>query len=89
VPFFARCRESVPGERAALNAPIQGTASDLVKLAMIQAHSSLPIPLLLRVHDELIFECPTDEAEAMSQEIKSIMESVHPLKVPLRDQPPL
>ncbi len=50
------------GERAASNAPIQGTAADLVKLAMIQVNSSLPIPLLLQVHDEMLFECPIDEA---------------------------
>ena len=72
------------GERAAINAPIQGTASDLVKLAMIHVHESLPIPLLLQVHDELLFECPEDEAEEMSAEIKQIMESVVQLKVPLK-----
>ncbi len=72
------------GERAAINAPIQGTASDLVKLAMIRVHESLPIPLLLQVHDELIFECPEDEAAEMSEEIKAIMENVHQLKVPLK-----
>jgi len=72
------------GERAAINAPIQGTASDLVKLAMIHAHESLPIPLLLQVHDELLFECPEEDAEELKVEIKSIMESVAQLKVPLR-----
>lgn len=72
------------GERAAINAPIQGTASDLVKLAMIQVHQSLPIPLLLQVHDELIFECPKEDAKEMSEEIKRIMESVYELKVPLK-----
>lgn len=72
------------GERAAINAPIQGTASDLVKLAMIQAQQSLPIPLLLQVHDELLFECPKEDAEEMAQEIKRIMEAVYELKVPLK-----
>jgi DNA polymerase-1 len=72
------------GERAAVNAPIQGTASDLVKLAMIQVHASLPIPVLLQVHDELLFECCTEDADLMCGEIKKIMEAVYPLKVPLK-----
>lgn len=72
------------GERAAINAPIQGTAADLVKLAMIKVHQSLPVPLLLQVHDELLFECPKQDAELMCGEIKTIMESVYPLKVPLK-----
>src|SRR5262249_590822 len=72
------------GERAAINAPIQGTASDLIKLGMITVHESLPIPLLLQVHDELLFECPVDDAEAMSADIKSMMENIYQLKVPLK-----
>ncbi len=72
------------GERAAINAPIQGTASDLVKLAMIKVHESLPIPVLLQVHDELIFESPADEAEGLCADIKEIMESVYKLSVPLK-----
>jgi DNA polymerase-1 len=72
------------GERAAINAPIQGTASDLVKLAMIEVHNSLPIPLLLQVHDELLFECPQADAEEMAVEIKRIMESIYKLSVPLK-----
>jgi len=72
------------GERAAINAPIQGTASDLVKLAMIQVYNSLPIRLLVQVHDELIFESPIEDSEAMMVEIKRLMESVHPMKVPLK-----
>lgn len=72
------------GERAAINAPIQGTASDLVKLAMIKVHESLPIPLLLQVHDELIFECPDDEADQMCEDVQKIMESVYKLSVPLK-----
>lgn len=72
------------GERAAINAPIQGTAADLVKLAMIQVHRSLPVPLLLQVHDELLFECPTEEAEDTAADIKKIMESIYPMKVPLK-----
>lgn len=72
------------GERAAINAPIQGTASDLVKLAMIEAHNNLPIPLVLQVHDELIFESPKEEAETWCEEIKDIMENVFEMKVPLK-----
>ena len=72
------------GERAAINAPIQGTASDLVKLAMIRVHESLPIPVLLQVHDELIFECPAEDAAQMCEDIKKIMENVHKLDVPLK-----
>ncbi|HMN67361.1 MAG TPA: DNA polymerase I [Bdellovibrionales bacterium] len=72
------------GERAAINAPIQGTASDLVKLAMIQLHQKMPIPLLLQVHDELIFEAPEDEAEDYAKDIRRQMENVFTLKVPLK-----
>ncbi len=72
------------GERAAVNAPIQGTASDLVKLAMISVYNSLPIPLLMQVHDELLFECPIDEADEYCADIKAAMESVYKLKVPLK-----
>lgn len=72
------------GERAAINAPIQGTASDLVKLAMIEAHNNLPIPLVLQVHDELIFESPQEEVETWCEEIKGIMENVFEMKVPLK-----
>jgi DNA polymerase-1 len=72
------------GERQAINAPIQGTASDLVKLAMIRVHESLPIPLLLQVHDELLFECPDDEAKDYAKDIKEMMENVYQLKVPLK-----
>jgi DNA polymerase-1 len=72
------------GERAAINAPIQGTASDLVKLAMLRVYESLPIPLVLQVHDELLFECPKAEADDYGLDIKKIMESVFKLKVPLK-----
>lgn len=72
------------GERAAINAPMQGTAADLVKLAMIQLSESLDIPMLLQVHDELLFECPEKEVEDYAHEIKNVMESAYPLKVPLK-----
>jgi DNA polymerase I len=72
------------GERAAINAPIQGTAADLVKFAMIRLSESLDIPILLQVHDELLFEAPINEVDGYLAEIKETMESIHPLKVPLK-----
>jgi len=77
------------GERAAINAPIQGTASDLVKLAMIDVSrylqkNQMKIQLLLQVHDELIFEGVEQDLEAQSHEIKKIMENVVRLKIPLK-----
>jgi DNA polymerase-1 len=72
------------GERAAINAPIQGTAADLVKIAMIEAHQNLPIPLVLQVHDELIFESPIDDAATWCEEVKGLMEEVFTMKVPLK-----
>ncbi len=71
-------------ERAAINAPLQGTASDLVKKAMINLNESLPIPILSQVHDELLFECPSEYSKRESKEILSIMEKNDILKVPLK-----
>ena len=71
-------------ERAAINAPLQGTASDLVKKAMIDLNESLPIPILSQVHDELLFECPFESVKRESQEILSLMEKEDVLKVPLK-----
>lgn len=71
-------------ERAAINAPLQGTASDLVKKAMIISNESLPIPILSQVHDELLFECPIKSVKRESEEIKSVMEKDDKLKVPLK-----
>lgn len=72
------------GERAAINAPMQGTASDLVKMAMLKAHDSLTVPMLLQVHDELIFECPESQIEKQTEQIRQIMENVAKLHVPLK-----
>ena len=71
-------------ERAAVNAPIQGTASEIVKKAMIELEKSLPIPLVSQVHDELIFECPKGREEREQAFIVSIMENCVPLKAPLK-----
>lgn len=72
------------GERAAINAPIQGTASDLVKMAMINLRGQTSLQMLLQVHDELIFEGPKDEVPSEMAKICKYMESVAQLKVPLQ-----
>ncbi len=76
------------GERVALNAPIQGTAADIIKLAMIRVRNRLSAEglqgkLVLQVHDELIVECPEAEAEAVGLLVKEEMEAVARLPVPL------
>ncbi|MBI2861748.1 MAG: DNA polymerase I, partial [Chloroflexi bacterium] len=75
-------------ERAAINAPLQGTAADLMKLAMVQVdramqQQGLRSRMILQVHDELLFEVPKDEVEALEALVRDIMESVYPLSVPL------
>ena len=76
-------------ERIALNTPIQGTAADLIKLAMIRVEQALEkdfpeAKLLLQVHDELIVECPEAMAQAVAQRVSQEMESVAKLSVPLK-----
>ena len=76
------------GERVALNAPIQGTAADVIKAAMIRVRDRLLAQglkgrLVLQVHDELIVECPEEEAEAVQRLVKEEMEAVVSLPVPL------
>lgn len=75
-------------EREAINAPIQGTAADLVKLAMIKIYKrlkqeGLKARMLLQVHDELLLEVPPQEVERVGELVKHEMENVYPLKVPL------
>lgn len=72
------------GERAAINAPIQGTAADLVKKAMIELDQQCPLPMLLQVHDELVFEGTSSDIEKYRSQVISIMENVVQLKVPLK-----
>lgn len=72
------------GERAAINAPIQGTAADIVKKAMIQIAEQVPVPMILQVHDELIFEASPSEVDLYFQRIKNIMEQVLTIRVPLK-----
>ncbi|MEZ0373116.1 MAG: DNA polymerase I, partial [Candidatus Sericytochromatia bacterium] len=74
-------------ERVAINSPLQGTASDLIKLAMIRIHdwiqdSGQPIDLLLQVHDELVFEMPESLLASAIPELRRQMEEVWPLSVP-------
>jgi DNA polymerase-1 len=74
-------------ERAAINTPVQGSAADLVKLAMLSVHRALSARggarLLLQVHDELLVECPRGEAPATASLVKREMEGCYPLSVPL------
>lgn len=72
------------GERAAINAPIQGTAADIVKKAMIDVVNGTGVPMTLQVHDELIFEDTPDRLREATPQIVRIMESVVTLKVPLK-----
>ena len=80
--------ESQMAERMAVNTPVQGSAADLIKIAMIRIQKrindeNLPLRMMLQVHDELVFECPKDQVEAMAQMVKSEMEGAMELKVPL------
>jgi DNA polymerase-1 len=75
-------------ERIALNTPIQGTAADLIKLAMLRVEKALSehypqAQLLLQVHDELIVECPEDIASEVAQLVSREMEGIASLNVPL------
>ncbi len=72
-------------ERIAMNTPIQGTAADLLKLAMLRLQEPITpgARMLLTVHDELVFEVPIEEVEAAKAGIKAAMEDVYPLRVPL------
>jgi DNA polymerase-1 len=79
-------------EREAVNMPIQGTAADVLKRAMIDVHAALgkynagrpyPARMILTVHDELVFEAPRDDAEAVVDLVRTQMEKAYPLNVPL------
>ncbi len=75
-------------ERAAINAPMQGTAADLIKLAMIEVHGwlnkkRLKAKLIMQVHDELVLEVPDDELELLKTELPKLMCGVAKLEVPL------
>jgi DNA polymerase-1 len=75
-------------EREAINAPIQGTAADIMKIAMLGvppalAESSLGARMILQVHDELVLECPQDELFKTARLVAEIMENAYSLKIPL------
>jgi DNA polymerase-1 len=77
------------GERMALNAPVQGTAADVIKKAMIDLDArvrdeNLESRMLLQIHDELILECPDEELERATEVVVESMEQVTKLDVPLR-----
>ena len=76
-------------ERTAVNTPIQGSAADLIKVAMINVDfvlrdRNLKTAMLLSVHDEIVFEAPPDEIDLVQELVKNIMEGVWDLKVPLK-----
>ena len=76
-------------ERAAINMPIQGTAADLIKIAMINIHNrmkkeSIEGKMILQIHDELLFECPVYEAEKLGELVAAEMESAIEISVPLK-----
>ncbi|MGB1448898.1 MAG: DNA polymerase I [Flavobacteriaceae bacterium] len=75
-------------ERNAVNAPIQGSAADIIKIAMINIHKRMEAEkwsskMLLQVHDELVFDVPKNEVERLSEMVKEEMEQAFPLTVPL------
>lgn len=75
-------------ERNAINAPIQGSAADMIKLAMIRIHQWLKehhpsTKMILQVHDELLFDVPKDEVDKVAAHIKSLMSTAMPLDVPV------
>jgi DNA polymerase-1 len=75
-------------ERAAINAPMQGTAADLIKLAMIAVHGwlneqKLKTKIIMQVHDELVLEVPDNELELVKQQLPQLMNGVAKLDVPL------
>ncbi len=83
--FNTRSRE----EREAINAPIQGTAADIMKLAMLHlppalAQAGLSGKMLLQVHDELVLECPKDEIKLTATVVIDVMENAYKLAIPLR-----
>ena len=76
------------GARAAMNTPIQGTAADIMKIAMINVYNelakrNLKSKIVLQVHDEMMIEAPIEEAEEVKEIIKTQMESAIILNVPL------
>ena len=81
--------ERALGERIAINTVVQGSAADLIKLAMIELHRILPARhpgarMLLQIHDELLFETPAEDAPSLQRTVKEAMEGAMTLRVPLK-----
>ena len=77
------------GERMALNTPVQGTAADILKMAMVTLYQkmnelNLNSKMLVQVHDELVFDVPNNEVEIMGNLIRDVMENIYKLSVPLK-----
>jgi len=75
-------------QRAAINQPLQGTAADLIKMAMIEVEKQieakgLKAKMIMQVHDELVFELPKEELEELKELVLNAMELGQPLRVPL------
>ncbi|MEL7643438.1 MAG: DNA polymerase I [bacterium] len=75
-------------EREAINAPVQGTAADIIKLAMLKLpgallHAGLNAKIVLQVHDELLLECPVEELPQTAQVVQQVMEKAYTLSIPL------
>jgi DNA polymerase-1 len=78
-------------EREAINAPIQGTAADIMKIAMLRvpqalARSGLSARMLLQVHDEIVLECTPNELHATAKVVKEVMENAYDLAIPLKSE---
>lgn len=91
IPEIRSSNQNLRGfaERTAINMPIQGTAADLIKLAMLKLHKRLQNEgfrsrMVLQVHDELLFEVPEDEIETLKPIVKAEMEQAMSLKVPVK-----
>jgi DNA polymerase-1 len=75
-------------EREAINAPIQGSAADIMKIAMLKIPPALKAAgmkgkMLLQVHDELVLECPKNELEETARLVQETMSNAYPLSIPL------
>ncbi|MCH7492776.1 DNA polymerase I [Patescibacteria group bacterium] len=94
--YLSEINSSMPqvraaAERMAVNMPVQGTAADLMKVAMINIHSGLPkvsprTKMILQVHDELVFEVPDAEVKKVADFVNNEMNNVYKLKVPIKTE---
>ena len=89
VPEITNANENIKSfaERVAVNTPVQGSAADLIKLAMLKCHDEFKgtsIKMIIQVHDELVFKVPIEDKSFAIKEVKHIMENVFDLDVPLK-----